>query len=67
MNGETSREDLNFKVECSWRGRVIRRTGVKDSHGMCLQCYARMASASTDIRMNREECLIGLVTVRNFR
>lgn len=42
MFGETRREDLKFKVECSWCGTIIRRTNVKDSHGMCLKCYARM-------------------------
>lgn len=42
MNGETSREELKFKVMCAWCGSVIRRTSVKDSHGMCLKCYARM-------------------------
>jgi hypothetical protein len=42
MNGEASREDLNFKVECTWCGAIIRRTSARDSHGMCLKCYARM-------------------------
>ena len=42
MNGETRQEDLKFKVECSWCGNIIRRNNVKDSHGMCLKCYARM-------------------------
>lgn len=31
-----------YKVECTWCGVIIRRTNVKDSHGMCLKCYARM-------------------------
>jgi len=35
---------LNFKVECTWCGTIIRRTNVKDSRGMCLKCYARMLS-----------------------
>ena len=42
MYGETRREDFRFKVECSWCGKVIRRNNEKDSHGMCLKCYARM-------------------------
>jgi len=42
MQNESRREDLSFKVECSWCGRVIRRNNTKDSHGMCLKCYARM-------------------------
>jgi len=42
MYGERGREEFNFKVECSWCGKIIRRTSTKDSHGMCLKCYARM-------------------------
>jgi hypothetical protein len=42
MDREDKREDLNFKVECSWCGNIIRRSNAKDSHGMCLKCYARM-------------------------
>lgn len=42
MNGETRREELTFKVQCSWCGNIIRRANTKDSHGMCLKCYARM-------------------------
>jgi len=37
-------ENLNFKVECTWCGSIIRRSNVKDSRGMCLKCYARMLS-----------------------
>lgn len=42
MNEQARQEELNFKVECSWCGKIIRRNNVKDSHGMCLKCYARM-------------------------
>ena len=42
MNNEASREELKFKVECAWCGNIIRRDSAKDSHGMCLKCYARM-------------------------
>jgi hypothetical protein len=42
MYGETKQEDLRFKVECSWCGEIIRRNNVKNGHGMCLKCYARM-------------------------
>jgi hypothetical protein len=42
MDREERREDLSFKVECSWCGNIIRRDNAKDSHGMCLKCYARM-------------------------
>jgi hypothetical protein len=42
MNKETGREELRFKVECAWCGVIIRRDSAKDSHGMCLKCYARM-------------------------
>ncbi|MDT5063426.1 MAG: hypothetical protein QOH63_3885 [Acidobacteriota bacterium] len=42
MDREAGNEDLKFKVECYWCGNIIRRTNTKDSHGMCLKCYARM-------------------------
>ena len=42
MNKEVGRDGEGFKVECTWCGTIIRRTSVKDSHGMCLKCYARM-------------------------
>ncbi|MDT4895035.1 MAG: hypothetical protein QOH25_112 [Acidobacteriota bacterium] len=42
MNEETAKEELRFKVECTWCGAIIRRNSSKDSHGMCLKCYARM-------------------------
>jgi hypothetical protein len=42
MEMEERREDLTFKVECSWCGSIIRRNNARDSHGMCLKCYARM-------------------------
>ena len=42
MNKQLSQDELRFKVVCSWCGVVIRRASVKDSHGMCLKCYARM-------------------------
>ena len=42
MEREEKSEDAKFKVECSWCGNIIRRTNTKDSHGMCLKCYARM-------------------------
>lgn len=44
MNREEGSDELRFKVECTWCGAVIRRTDSKDSHGMCLKCYARMLS-----------------------
>jgi hypothetical protein len=42
MSREAEREELRFKVECTWCGQIIRRNDAKDSHGMCLKCYARM-------------------------
>ncbi|HEY0006950.1 MAG TPA: hypothetical protein VGB17_19375 [Pyrinomonadaceae bacterium] len=42
MNKEFGQQNLNFQVVCSWCGHLIRRTSAKDSHGMCLKCYARM-------------------------
>jgi hypothetical protein len=42
MSAEGENQEPGFKVECTWCGRVIRRTDTKDSHGMCLKCYARM-------------------------
>jgi hypothetical protein len=42
MDREAGNEDLKFKVECYWCGNIIRRTNTKDSHGMCLKCYAWM-------------------------
>lgn len=42
MNEEDGREELKFKVECTWCGNIIRQSNAKDSHGMCLRCYARM-------------------------
>jgi hypothetical protein len=39
---EAGRKVEGYKVECTWCGVIIRRTSVKDSHGMCLKCYARM-------------------------
>lgn len=35
---------ISFKKVCSWCGVIIRRDTDKDSHGMCLNCYARMLS-----------------------
>jgi hypothetical protein len=42
MNKEAGRDGEGYKVECTWCGVIIRRSNVKDSHGMCLKCYARM-------------------------
>jgi hypothetical protein len=42
MGTKAERTGEHFKVICSWCGAVIRRTQAKDSHGMCLKCYARM-------------------------
>lgn len=42
MNREAERNGEQFKVVCTWCGVVIRRAQAKDSHGMCLRCYARM-------------------------
>ncbi len=42
MKEKIRREAGAFKVVCTWCGVVIRRTNVKDSHGMCLKCYANM-------------------------
>jgi hypothetical protein len=44
LREEAGREELKFRVECAWCGNLIRRTNVKDSHGMCLKCYTRMLS-----------------------
>jgi hypothetical protein len=42
MGSEAVSEELKYKVECTWCGNIIRRSSAKDSHGMCLKCYARM-------------------------
>jgi hypothetical protein len=42
MSREAEREEPRFKMECTWCGQIIRRDVTKDSHGMCLKCYARM-------------------------
>ena len=42
MRGENSERRFDFKVECVWCGGLIRRSDVKDSRGMCQECYARL-------------------------
>jgi hypothetical protein len=42
MRGENSQGRSDFKVVCTWCGGLIRLSNIKDSRGMCLQCYARL-------------------------
>jgi hypothetical protein len=42
MKNEKSQGRGGFQVLCVWCGAVIRHDGVKESRGMCLECYARM-------------------------
>jgi hypothetical protein len=44
MGRKVETEEARFKMVCTWCGVLIRRTSAKDSHGMCLKCYARMLS-----------------------
>jgi hypothetical protein len=44
MSAEVAAGASRLAVVCSWCGSVIRRLSAKDSHGMCLKCYARMLS-----------------------
>lgn len=44
MSLEVSSGGPRLVVVCNWCGTVIRRTSAKDSHGLCLKCYARMLS-----------------------
>jgi hypothetical protein len=38
VGGDAPRD---FDVKCAWCGRVIRGSKIKDSHGMCDECYRR--------------------------
>lgn len=31
----------DFDIKCAWCGRVIGGSNIKDSHGMCEECYRR--------------------------
>ena len=42
MKRENLQSGSGFKVVCVWCGGVIRHSSVKDSRGMCLECYARL-------------------------
>lgn len=42
MRSENSQGRFGFKVVCVWCGGLIRRSDVKDSRGMCQECYARL-------------------------
>lgn len=42
MKSKTSTQSINFKVTCTWCGGIIRHSNIKESRGMCLDCYARM-------------------------
>jgi hypothetical protein len=33
--------DRDYGMKCAWCGRVIERSNVRDSHGMCEECYRR--------------------------
>jgi hypothetical protein len=57
MNDEAGREELGFKVVCTWCGSLIRRTSVKDSHGMCLNCYSRMLGQHGHMHERRDDTL----------
>jgi hypothetical protein len=42
MKNEKLQLSSGFKVVCTWCGGLIRHSNVKDSRGMCLECYARL-------------------------
>ena len=42
MANQGLRERASFKVLCVWCGGLIRHSNVKESRGMCLNCYSRM-------------------------
>ncbi|HWS54689.1 MAG TPA: hypothetical protein VN228_11200 [Pyrinomonadaceae bacterium] len=42
MKNETLQGATNFKVVCTWCGALIRHSHIKDSRGMCQNCYARL-------------------------
>jgi hypothetical protein len=42
MKNENLQLSSAFKVVCTWCGALIRHSNVKDSRGMCLECYARL-------------------------
>lgn len=42
MKNEKAERSPGFKVVCTWCGGLIRHNHVKDSRGMCLECYARL-------------------------
>lgn len=44
MKREAAAEVSQPPAVCNWCGVAIRRASVKDSHGLCLKCYARMLS-----------------------
>jgi hypothetical protein len=42
MTGGKSQGHVGYKVLCAWCGSLIRHDSIKESRGMCLECYARM-------------------------
>jgi hypothetical protein len=42
MKKQNLQDATSFKVVCTWCGTLIRHNNVKDSRGMCLECYARL-------------------------
>jgi hypothetical protein len=42
MRDENLPSRSDFKVVCTWCGGLIRHSHVKDSRGMCPECYARL-------------------------
>lgn len=42
MKHENLTKGSSFKVVCVWCGGLIRHSSVKESRGMCLECYARL-------------------------
>jgi hypothetical protein len=42
MKNENLPTSSGFKVVCVWCGGFIRHNSIKDSRGMCLECYARL-------------------------
>lgn len=42
MTKENLQRSPTFKVVCTWCGGLIRHSHVKESRGMCLECYARL-------------------------
>jgi hypothetical protein len=44
MNKESAQGARSYQEVCVWCNTIIRHLDTKNSHGMCLKCYARMLS-----------------------